>query len=190
MPQSNSYGMCEARIRSLHRNLTKEPNLLVEYDKIVQDQLQNGIVERVPKSNSDTNLLNAKGTHYLPHHAVVRRDRETTKVRIVYDRSARNSKEERSLNHCLHVGDNYIPHIFDMLSKFRWNAVGLTADIEKAFLTVGIKPEDRDMLRFLWFDDPLAVKPKVVEYRFNRLVFGLRPSPSILGETIAHHLSS
>ena len=190
MPQSNNYGMCEARLRSLHRNLTKEPNLLVEYDKIIQDQLQNGIVERVPKSNSETNFLNAKGTHYSPHHAVVRRDRETTKVRIVYDGSAKNSKDERSLNDCLHVGDNYIPHIFDMLSKFRWNAVGLTADIEKAFLMVGIKPEDRDMLRFLWFDDPLAVKPKVVEYRFNRLVFGLRPSPSILGKTIAHHLSS
>ena len=31
-------------------------------------------------------------------------------------------------------------------------------------------------------------QPEIVEYRFNRLVFGLRPSPSILGATIAHHL--
>jgi len=31
--------------------------------------------------------------------------------------------------------------------------VGLTADIEKAFLMVSIK-EDRNMLRFLWFDNP------------------------------------
>ena len=53
---------------------------------------------------------------------------------------------------------------------------------------VGIKPEDRDMLRSLWFEDPFAIKPEIVEYRFNRLVFGLRPSPSILGTTIAHHL--
>ena len=36
------------------------------------------------------------------------------------------------------------------LAKFRWNAVPLTADIEKAFLMVGIKQKDRDMLRFLW----------------------------------------
>ena len=54
---------------------------------------------------------------------------------------------------------------------------------------VGIRSEDRDMLRFLWFEDPFDIKPEIVEYRFNRLVFGLRPSPSILGETIAHHLS-
>ena len=47
------------------------------------------------------------------------------------------------LNHCLEVGENYIPYIFDMLAKFRWNAVALTADIEKAFLMVGIKQEDR-----------------------------------------------
>ena len=45
------------------------------------------------------------------------------------------------------------------------------------------------MLRFLWLKDPLAEKPEINEYRFNRLVFGLRPSPSILGETIAHHLN-
>lgn len=45
------------------------------------------------------------------------------------------------------------------------------------------------MLRFLWFKDLLAEKPQIDEYRFNRLVFGPRPSPSILGETISHHLN-
>ena len=98
-------------------------------------------------------------------------------------------KEERCLNDCWEVGDNHIPHIFDMLTKFRWNTVGLTADIiEKAFLMVGIKQEDRDILRFLWFEDPFAKKPEIAEFRFNRLVFGLRPSPSTLGATIKHHL--
>ena len=66
----------------------------------------------------------------------------TTKVRIVYDGSAKSSKEGRSLNDCSETGPNLIPHIFDMLAKFRWNSVGLTTDIEKAFLNVGIKKED------------------------------------------------
>ena len=107
----------------------------------------------------------------------------------MYDGSAKNCKDEHSLNDCLEVGENYIPHIFKMLTSFRWNSVALTANIEKAFLMVGIKSDDRDMLRFLWFKDPLAEKPEINEYRFNRLVFGVRPSPSILGETIAHHLN-
>lgn len=53
---------------------------------------------------------------------------------------------------------------------------------------VGIQEQDRDMLRFLWFDGPIDSRPAIVEYRFNRHVFGLRPSPSILGATISHHL--
>lgn len=82
------------------------------------------------KSNSETKLK-ARITH--PTKVVVRKDRETTKVRIVYDGSAKNSKEGRSLNDCLQIGDNYVPHIFDMLTKFRWNAIGLTADIEGGY---------------------------------------------------------
>ena len=94
----------------------------------------------------------------------MRRDRETTKVRIAYDGSAKNCKDEHSLNDCLEVGENYIPHIFKMLTSFHWNSVALTADIEKAFMMVGIKSDDRDMLRFLWFKDALAEKPEINEY--------------------------
>ena len=96
------------------------------------------------ESTNESNLSEQSTTkvHYLPHHAVVRKERETTKVRVVYDGSAKQSKDERSLNDCLEVGENYIPHVFDQIGKFRWNAIGLTGDIEKAFLQVGINPED------------------------------------------------
>ena len=97
----------------------------------------------------------------------------------MYDGSAKSSKDELSLNDCLETGDNYIPHIFDMLASFQSNPVGLMADIEKAFLMVSIK--DRSMLRFVWFDDPDQDRPKIAQFRFNHLLFGLRPSPSILG---------
>ena len=49
--------------------------------------------------------------------------------------------------------------------------------------------EVRDALRFLWFDDPNECHPKLTMFRFRRLVFGLKPSPSILGFTIKHHLA-
>ena len=168
--------------------MKKDPDLLRDYDIIIRDQEQTGIVERVPEEESNSNVDKGR-VYYSPHHAVIRKDRETTKVRTVYDGSAKSSnKDELSLNDCLETGDNYIPHIFDMLVSFRSNPVGLTADIEKAFLMVSIKEEDRNMLRFLWFDDPDRDRPKIAQFRFNRLLFGLRPSPSILGATIAHHL--
>jgi len=135
-----------SRLRSLHHQLRKELNLLSDCDKIIREQEQAGIVERVPEEETTSDKSRA---YYSPHHAVIRKDRETTKVRIVYDGSAKSSKEELSLNDCLETGDNYIPHLFDMLARFRNNLVGLTADIKKAFLMVSIKEEDRNMLRFL-----------------------------------------
>ena len=147
LPSSNSYHLCESRLRSLHHKLRKEPTLLSEYNNIIQDQLKAGIVEKVPTEDL-TNEKTATRSHYLPHLAVVRKDRETTKVRLLYDGSAKTSKHEKSLNDCLQTGPNYIPHVFNMLANFRKNPVALTADIEKAFLMVGIQEDQRDFLRF------------------------------------------
>ena len=116
-PRTNNYRMCEIRLRSLHFKLKKDPDLLRDYDKIIREQEQTGIVERVHEEESSSTVNNAR-IYYSPHHAVIRKDRETTKVRVVYDGSAKASKEELSLNDCLETGDNYIPHIFDMLARF------------------------------------------------------------------------
>ena len=41
---------------------------------------------------------------------------------------------------------------------------------------------------FFGFKNPYSVDPSTIVLRFNRLMFGLRPSPSILGSVIQHHL--
>ena len=81
---SNGYWLCESRLRSLHQRLRREPLLLSEYN-IIQEKLKTGIVEVVPPK--DLNDHNKTQSHYLPHLAVVRKDRETMKVRVVYDGS-------------------------------------------------------------------------------------------------------
>ena len=116
-------------------------------------------------------------------------DGETTKLRIVFDGSARADKNHYSLNDCLEKGPNLTPHAFEVLAKFRSYPVGLTADIEKAFHQISVNPADRDQLRFLWFKNVKEERPEIVQYRFRRLVFGLTSSPAILNGTIQHHLS-
>ena len=71
-------------------------------------------------------------THYIPHHAVIREDKQTTKMRIVYDASAKT--QEPSLNDCLYAGPTFGQNILDILLQFRLFHVAVTADIEKAFL--------------------------------------------------------
>ncbi|XP_028413524.1 uncharacterized protein LOC114536361 [Dendronephthya gigantea] len=184
----SDYQLCENRLRSLHRKMLQQPELLQEYDQIIQQQIQDGIVEKVP--DEEIEITNDESVNYLPHHGVIRRDRETTKLRIVYDGSAKPPDREYSLNDCLETGPNFIPQLFDTLVKFRWHRIGLTADIEKAFLMVAINDLDKDMLRFLWLKEPNNLSSELVQLRFTRLVFGLRPSPAILSSTIRHHLET
>ena len=183
----SDYQLCEKRLRSLHRKMLHQPQLLREYDQIIQQQIQDGIVEIVPDKEINTD---EESVHYLPHHGVVRQDRETTKLRIVYDGSAKLPDRDYSLNDCLETGPNYIPQLFDTLVKFRWHRIGLTADIEKAFLMVAINEKNKDMVRFLWLKEPNDPNSELVQLRFTRLVFGLRPSPAILSSTIRHHLET
>ena len=105
--------------------------------------------------------------HYLPHHGVIRQDSETTKLRIVYDGSAKAVEDEYSLNDYLLTGSNSIPKLFNILIQFRWNPVAITADIEKAFLMISIKPSDRDFLCFLWIKDTGKPQSELIHLRFT-----------------------
>ena len=68
--------------------------------------------------------------------------------------------------------------------------MAVVADIEKAFLMVSVIENDRDVLRFLWVDDVELEEPKVVVYRFTRVVFGVTSSPFLSNATILKHVSS
>ncbi|CAB4005289.1 Hypothetical predicted protein, partial [Paramuricea clavata] len=184
LPQSNGYSTCVRRLRQLHSHLKKDKHLLNDYDSVIKQQLESGIIEAVPEEDDDSD-----GSYYLPHHGVLREDKETTKLRVVFDGSAKPNEESPSINECLEKGPNLVPNLFDTVIKFRSHPIGIVADIEKAFHQIQISPEDRRMLRFLWFDDITEPVPKIRRFQFCRLVFGLTPSPAVLASIIQHHLS-
>ena len=92
--------------------------------------------------------------HYLPHQPVITPNKATTKLRVVYDASSKTQKTAKSLNDCLHRGPLLLPDLCGLLLRCRRSPVVLLADIEKAFLQVGLHPADRDATRFLWYKDP------------------------------------
>ncbi len=179
----DNYQLSLKRLHGLLRRLRQDPDTLKEYDSIIRAQLEQGIVEVVECPEHP----DAEKVHYLPHHGVTRHDKQTTKLRIVYDASARF--DGPSLNDCLHSGPKFDQRIFDILLRFRAHQVAVTADIEMAFfLMVSVARKDRDVLRFLWVDDLNKDQPDIVVLRFTRVVFGVSSSPFLLNATIRHHL--
>ena len=80
--------------------------------------------------------------HYLPHHAVISRDKETTKLRIVYDASCKSNGV--SLNDWLYSGPALSQKIMNIILRFRTHRKALAGDIEKAFLNVSVAEEEDD----------------------------------------------
>ena len=88
-----------------------------------------------------------KEKHYLAQYPVIREDKDTTKLRILLDASAKTLGP--SLNECLYKGPQFTPLVVDILLWFRAQVIALTADIEKVFYQVSVDNDVRDHLRFL-----------------------------------------
>ena len=149
------------------------------YSQALQEFQDNDFIEEVSPSE-----FRSCASFYLPHHPVVREDKTSTKVRPVFDGSAKTSSGS-SLNDCLEVGPNLNPDLLDVLLRFRFPLFPFVADIRKAFLQVSLHPDDRDLCRFLWEDCEQSLKT----FRFTRIAFGLVSSPFLLAATVKHHLS-
>jgi len=183
----DNYDVALERMKSLSRRLQSNRNLLQQYNDILQSQLEQGIVERVLEADVDNDFTK----HYLPHHPVVKPSRNTTKVRIVYDASAKSRKNVKCLNDCLYRGPITLPDLCGVLLRLRTYLIVILADVEKAFLQIGIQRQERDVTRFLWFrnsNQPEKVEGNLDIYRFCRVPFGIVSSPFLLEGTLKFHL--
>ena len=61
---------------NLLRRLRRTPQLLYDYNAIIQDQVNKGIVKIVTQQSPASNGR----IHYLPHHGVLRRDKAISKL--------------------------------------------------------------------------------------------------------------
>ena len=171
---------------SLLRHLIDKPDVSRQYNDIIREQLKQGIIEPVDQGTT----YGVGEVHYIPHHEVIRVDKEITKLHMVYNTSAKPQSTTPSLNVCLYAGPPLSSLIYDILLRFCIHKVAISGDTEKAFLNITVDPRDRDYLCFLWVDDTRSKHPNLQIYRFARLAFGICSSPFLLNATIRHYLTS
>jgi len=110
----------ESRSQALRRLKSNEQSLLKkgmwqQFQDVVKEYLDLGHAEPIP--NNELNLPDPQ-VYYMPMHSVVKESSSTTKLRVVFDASAKTSSGH-SFNDTLAVGPTLYPPITDILIKFR-----------------------------------------------------------------------
>ena len=118
------------RLNKLKNRLSKSTGTLAKHDKVIIDQLENGVIEKVESIGIPGKVK------YLPHQAIIRDDHSSTKLRVVFD--ARSKIIGPSLNDTLYKGPCLTPLLFDALLRFRLNPIGIIADIKQAYVQISV----------------------------------------------------
>ncbi|XP_043496425.1 uncharacterized protein LOC122520402 [Polistes fuscatus] len=174
----DSYTSALRRFHALERSLSRKPKIRDEYIKFLSEYEELGHMTRIEGGPHEDRF-------YLPHHAVLKHTSITTKLRVVFDASAKTSNG-KSLNNVLMVGPTIQEDLFALLVRFRSHAIAITADIAKMYRQIIIDPRDRKYQTILWRrqeSDPVKT------YRLNTVTYGTA-SASFLATRTLHQLAS
>lgn len=161
----------------------KEPQYKDDYTVFIQNMISKNYVERVPDNDLS---LNDGSVWYIPHHGVYH-PKKPGKIRIVFDCSA--EYEGEVLNRHLLQGPDLTNNLTGILCRFRKERVAFTCDIEGMYHQVSVNKEDRNFLRFLWWENG-QLDSTPVEYRMKVHVFGATSSPGCANFVLKHTADS
>ncbi|XP_055542571.1 uncharacterized protein LOC129728179 [Wyeomyia smithii] len=162
------------RFRLLEQRLEREAEMKEEYHRFMREYISLGHMRLLGMNQ------HSFGNFYLPHHPVVKESSTTTKVRVVFDGSAKSSTGV-SLNEALLTGPVVQDDLLSIVLRFRKFPVALVADIEKMYRQVLIHPEDTPYQRILWRfneSDPIQT------YELLTVTYRLAPSSFLATRTL------
>lgn len=107
----------QKRFETLKRKLKSDATLFKRYNDVIEDYMQQGICEDIPDHNQSAEAAWSV-IYHLPHHAVIRQDKATTKLRVAFDASL-HEEGCPSLNGCLLTSPNLNPDLLGILIRFR-----------------------------------------------------------------------
>ncbi|XP_075151010.1 uncharacterized protein LOC142225121 [Haematobia irritans] len=155
--------------------LLRTPELKNQYDEVVSEYLQLGHMKEIlshPFENVDR--------YYLPHHAVIRPDRVTTKLRVVFNASNPTSNGI-SLNDVLHCGPSLQLDLTSLLLQWRFFKIVFNSDIEKMYRQISVAPKHTPFQRIIYRNNPTE---DLREYELKTVTFGLNCAPYLALRTL------
>ena len=164
----DSFKTASVRLSSLRRRFQRDPQYFEQYRSVMRSLSEDGYA--VPVTDQDT----ADPVWYIPHHGVMEEGKN--KLRVVFDCAARS--QGVCLNDLLKKGPNLTNSLLGVLCRFREGPVAFTCDVKSMFHRVHVPEADRNLLRFLWFQDD-DLEGEVVIWRMKSHVFGAVSSSSV-----------
>lgn len=162
------------RFHAIEKRLSRDPDLHSQYAEFMSDYLDSGHMSLVPPDELGL------GKHYLSHHCVLRPESATTRLRVVFDASAKDY-QSRSLNDTQLTGPKLQPNIIQILLRFREHSIVFMADVRQMYRQMLVAPEHRDYQRILWRFSPAET---LQEYRLNTVTYGVSSSPFLACRTV------
>jgi len=158
------------RLQQVERRLQTHPEQQKLYNEFMDEYVSLGHMEIIPKEE----LGAERGKfYYLPHHHVLKPDSLTTKLRVVFDASAKTSSGV-SLNDIQLVGPKLQDDLFPLLLRFRSHVIALTSDITKMYRQVKVDKQHTDFQRIVWRKQNNG---EVEDYRLLTVTYGTASAP-------------
>ena len=167
-PLGESRSLTVRRFLSLERSL-RAKDQFQEFSNVIKEYFEMDHAELVPPADLERPR---EEVFYLPMHAAVKESSSTTKIRAVFDASAKSSFGV-SLNDQLLVGPTVHSTLVDVLLRFRRHRVPITADVSRMYHAVLLPERERDLHRFVWRKHP---DETLKDYRMTRATFGVSSS--------------
>ena len=178
--RKDSPALGDSRTQALQRfkaneRLTINKGTYSKFQQVVQEYLDLGHAQPVDLSNTISDQ-----PYYLPMHGVIKSSSSTTKLRVVFDASAKTTSGT-SLNQTLMEGPTLHPTLENILLRLRSYPIALSGDVSKMYRAVGLHAGDRHLHRFLWRPTP---EEHISEYEMTRVTFGVAASPHLAIRTL------
>ena len=171
----NNRKVAEMRLMCLKGRLAKDKALHEKYSAVMASYFEEGYAEKIGVTES-------KFSWFLPHHPVVN-PMKPDKLRIVFDCGAEYNGA--SLNKALIRGPDLTNTLVGVLLRFREKGVTLVADVKSMFHQVKVEPEDKNVLKFLWWPEGnMDEFPEVCCMTVH--IFGAKSSPSCASFALLH----